>query len=106
MAPAASASRIAGRTAYVPTPITTGATVQIITADGNIYNMTHTSNGIYTATVGNLSGDFIIEARKGDLVLENMFNDIAAGFSEFNAGETNATVLVPREMENEGTVYV
>jgi len=88
MAPTGGVSRVAGRVVHARAAVT-AAVVKIITANGTQYTMTDNGSGVYTATVSGLSGNFVIEARKGDLVLENMFNNITAGASEFNAGETN-----------------
>lgn len=88
VAPTGGAGRTAGRTGSAAL---TAATVRIITASGQTYTMTHSGSGVYTATVSGLPSNFIIEARQGDLVLENMFNDIASGLASFHAGETNAT---------------
>lgn len=90
VAPATTGARVAGRTVFAPVAVT-GAVVQIITADGTTYTMTDDGNGVYTASVSGLSGNFVIEARKGELVMENMFTGIASGLSTIDAGETNAT---------------
>lgn len=89
VAPTGGGARIAGRMAYAST-VVTGATVEIITSDGNRFQLSHDGNGVYSAQITNLTSDFVIEARKGDLLLENMFSDISAG-GILDIGETNAT---------------
>jgi hypothetical protein len=84
------AHRAAGRTAEATV---TSATVVLKLADGRTFTMTDNGSGTYSANISNIGGGFIIEARKGDLLLENMFTDISSLItgSTFSAGETNAT---------------
>lgn len=58
--------------------IVTGATVTLTLSDGRKIIMTDNGNGEYTATVTGLEGmeGFIIEARKGDLLVQNMVTDL------------------------------
>ncbi len=69
----------AGIRAAVSTEVVTGATVTLTMADGSVFTMTDNGNGEYSATVSNLDGasGFIIEARKGDLLVQNMVTDLA-----------------------------
>ncbi len=67
------------RAEVTTTEVVTGAVVTLTLSDGSTFNMTDNGNGEYTATVGNLSGaaGFVIEARKGDLLVQNMVTDLA-----------------------------
>lgn len=56
----------------------TDATVTLRLSDGRVITMTDNGNGEYTATVSGLEGasGFVIEARKGDLLVQNMVTDL------------------------------
>lgn len=88
--PTGGGGRIAGRTAEATT-VVSGATVRIITADGMTYSMSENpvGSGNYETSVSGLTGGFIIEATKGDLIMENMFTNVVPGLA-YDAGETNA----------------
>lgn len=79
----------AGVRAQVTTDVVTGAVVTLTLADGRVITMTDNGNGEYTATVSNLAGatGFIIEARKGDLLVQNMVTDL--GNTDLANIETN-----------------
>ncbi|KAF1080549.1 MAG: hypothetical protein GQF41_2959 [Candidatus Rifleibacterium amylolyticum] len=69
----------AGIKGQVTTDVVTGAVVTLTLANGSVFTMTDNGNGEYTATVSGLEGapGFIIEARKGDLLVQNMVTDLA-----------------------------
>jgi len=69
----------AGLKGQVTTDVVTGAVVTLTLANGSVFTMTDNGNGEYTATVSGLEGapGFIIEARKGDLLVQNMVTDLA-----------------------------
>ncbi|PKL41897.1 MAG: hypothetical protein CVV41_17175 [Candidatus Riflebacteria bacterium HGW-Riflebacteria-1] len=69
----------AGIKAQTTTDVVTGAVVTLTLANGSVFTMTDNGNGEYTATVSGLDGapGFIIEARKGDLLVQNMVTDLA-----------------------------
>jgi hypothetical protein len=83
--PAAGGSNIlgnlkAGIKAQVTTDVVKGAVVTLTLANGGgTFTMIDNGNGEYTATVSGLDGapGFIIEARKGDLLVQNMVTDLA-----------------------------
>jgi hypothetical protein len=64
--------------AAVTTEVVTGARVTLTLSDGTTYTMTDNGNGKYTATVTNLQNakGFVIEAHKGDLVVQNLVTDL------------------------------
>lgn len=68
----------AGIRALITEEVVTGATVTLTLSDGRKIIMTDNGNGEYTATVTGLEGmeGFIIEARKGDLLVQNMVTDL------------------------------
>jgi hypothetical protein len=97
VAPTGSGSRAAGRVAEA---VVTGASVVLKLADGRSFTMTDNGNGNYSAEITNIGDSFVIEARKGDLLLENMFTNLSTLItgSSFYAGETNGLTTAYTEI--------
>lgn len=62
----------------VNTEVVVGANVKLILSDGTTYTLTDNGNGEYSAIISNLENakGFVIEARKGELIVQNIITDI------------------------------
>lgn len=90
---------IAGEATAYTESVVTGATVTLVLADGTEFTMTDNGNGFYSTTVDLPKGSgFVIEARKGDLHLVNMFNDPVITGTQFDGGQTNASTTAFAEI--------
>ncbi|MBU1109418.1 MAG: hypothetical protein KKB51_22245 [Candidatus Riflebacteria bacterium] len=77
----------AGIRAETTTTSVVGAVVTLKLSDGREIKMTDNGNGEYTATVTGLDGakGFIIEARKGDLLVQSMVTDLKGDLTNLEA---------------------
>ncbi len=69
---------IYGQATTATTTVVTGAKVTITLSNGEVIEMTDNGNGKYSAKISNLEngGGFVIEARKGDLIVQNLITDL------------------------------
>ncbi len=97
--------------AVAQTEVVKGARVTLTLSDGTRYTMTDDGNGKYTATVSNIEGakGFVIEAHKGDLVVQNLVTDLKntdLANLETNHLTTAFTQIALAFAKNEGTIQL